>query len=286
MEIPFSKEYPPRNDVVFSIMFGERDLFARLLKTVTGHELQSKDVFSQANVKPENVEHNYIRFDTYSRETDGTIYSLDMQKKKMKKLVRNRTVYYSCRCISSQTIRDGEYHKLNKVAVSFVMTSASGSAPVEKVQLYNQNHELYSDLITLYNVYIPTVLNEQEKCDPELVMLSEFFSIDDSLQMEGFMKKYAGNELAEMLIISYSKAILKSDIAEISEREYFNMKISEERINQAYSEGKEEGRAEGRAEGKIEGITEGIAEGIAKLVKAMKKSGMSDEEIKMITSMA
>ena len=51
-EIPFRADFPPRNDVVFSIMFGEKELFAEMLKATTGHELHTDEVFSQAVVEP------------------------------------------------------------------------------------------------------------------------------------------------------------------------------------------------------------------------------------------
>ena len=41
MNIPFREDYPPRHDVVFSIMFGEMELFSALLKSVTGHVLDA-----------------------------------------------------------------------------------------------------------------------------------------------------------------------------------------------------------------------------------------------------
>ena len=78
MDLPFREDFPPRNDVVFSIIFGNREMFAGLLKCVTGHILKTDIVHSQANMTPENVEHNYIRFDTFSID-DNVVYSLDLQ---------------------------------------------------------------------------------------------------------------------------------------------------------------------------------------------------------------
>lgn len=72
-KIPFRNDFPPRNDVVFSIMFENMELFSGLLKAVTGHTLKAKKVISQASVLPDNVEHNYIRFDTFAQDENGTV---------------------------------------------------------------------------------------------------------------------------------------------------------------------------------------------------------------------
>ncbi len=49
-------------------------------------------------------------------------------------------------------------------------------------------------------------------------------------------------------------------------------------LNGARREGIEIGRAEGKAEGKAEGLTEGINN----MIEKMRKSGMSEEQIKSI----
>ena len=107
MNIPFREDYPPRNDIVFSIMFGEMDLFSALLKSVTGHVLDADEVISQASVSPDNIEHNYIRFDTFAKDKNGTVYSLDLQNTYSELLIKNRTIYYACRSIGGQTVVKG-----------------------------------------------------------------------------------------------------------------------------------------------------------------------------------
>ena len=79
--------------------------------------------------------------------------------------------------------------------------------------------------------------------------------------MREFIDLYAGDILGDKLISSYSKAILRGDLQTIEEREYFDMKISEQDIMEAKIEALEEGRAEGRATGLGEGRAEGRAEG-------------------------
>ena len=178
MELFYNEKYPPRSDVIFSIMFSGRDtgkiLFAELLKSVTGHTLDAEEVISQATYPPDNIDHNYIRFDTYARDTNGTIYSLDLQNTYAEQLIKNRTIYYACRAVAGQTVNKGAYDKLNEVVVSFIMTKKSSTEPVEVIHLYNQNHEIYSGLLTLYNVYVPSVNTAgQENVEPNLKIFSE-----------------------------------------------------------------------------------------------------------------
>ena len=285
MEIPFRKDYPPRNDVVFSIMFGNIDLFSALLKAVTGHTLKAKEIISQASVTPDNVEHNYIRFDTFAKDENGTIYSMDMQNTYSEVLIKNRTIYYACRSVAGQTVKKGEYDKLNKVVVSFVMTNKSNILPIEIIKLYNQNNELYTDLFTLYNVYIPTV-NRSNEIDENLKIFSEFFAVTDESKMEQFIVSHCNNSLGKRLISLYSEVICRKDLSFIQEGEYFDMKISEQDIMEAkiearekglaegLAEGREAGRAEGRAIGHAEGRAEGRAEGILTTLISLVKDGI------------
>ena len=265
MNIPFREDYPPRNDIVFSIMFGEIDLFSALLKSVTGHVLDTDEVISQASVTPDNVEHNYIRFDTFAKDKNGTVYSLDLQNTYSELLIKNRTIYYACRSISGQTIVKGNYDKLNKVVVSFIMTKKNTeNMPVETVRLCDNKGNIYSELMTLYNVYIPAV-NHSDNTDKNLKIFSAFFSVNSEKDMEDFISLYSSDVLGEKLISSYSKSILRGDLKTIKEREYFDMKITEQDIIEAKTEARIEGLAEGRAEGRNEERMKMLKQAVEKL---------------------
>ena len=148
------------------------------------------------------MEHNYIRFDTFAKDENGTIYSIDLQNTYSEILIKNRTIYYACRAVAGQTVYKGNYDNLNKVVISFVMTAKKNTVPTETIRLYNQNHEIYSELFTLYNVYIPTV-NQSENADEQLKIFSEFFSVRNEEQMEKFILSYSENTLGRKLISLY-----------------------------------------------------------------------------------
>ena len=258
MNIPFREDYPPRHDVVFSIMFGEMELFSALLKSVTGHVLDAEEVISQASVTPDNVEHNYIRFDTFAKDKNNTVYSLDLQNTYSEELIRNRTVYYGCRSVAGQTVLKGNYDKLKKVVVSFIMTKKyKKDTPIETVRLCDDKGNVYSELLTLHNVYVPAVNRANDDAvDKDLKIFSAFFSVNSEEKMMEFIDLYKNDDLGEKLISSYSKAILRGDLQTIKGKEYFDMKISEQDIMEAKIEAMEEGRIEGRAEGRAEGPAE------------------------------
>ncbi len=269
MELPFREDFPPRNDIVFSIMFSNMELFSSLLKTVTGHTLHAKEIISQASVTPDNVEHNYIRFDTFAKDENGTVYSIDLQNTYSETLIKNRTIYYACRALSGQTVEKGCYEKLNKVVISFIMTSKKNKLPVEIITLQNQEHKLYSDLLTLYNVYTKTV-NQSENTNGELKIFSEFFSVRTCEQMDDFVKHYSETNTGRRLIELYSAAIISENLNDIKERVYFDMKITEQDINEA----KNEARAEGREEGIKHGLEKGRVEGFLKALIELVKDGL------------
>ena len=271
MNIPFREDYPPRHDVVFSIMFGEMELFSALLKSVTGHVLDAEEVISQASVTPDNVEHNYIRFDTFAKDKNDTVYSLDLQNTYSEELIRNRTVYYGCRSVAGQTVVKGKYDKLKKVVVSFIMTKKNKkNTPIETIRLCDDKGNVYSELLTLHNVYVPAVNRaSDDTVDKNLKIFSGFFSVNSKEKMREFIDLYADDILGDKLISSYSKAILRGDLQTIEEREYFDMKISEQDIMEATIEAREEGLNEGRAEGRAEGRMDTLKQAIESLKNIM-----------------
>ena len=96
-------------------------------------------------------------------------------------------------------------------------------------------------------MYVPAVNRaSDDTVDKNLKIFSGFFSVNSKEKMREFIDLYAGDILSDKLISSYSKAILRGDLQTIEEREYFDMKISEQDIMEAKIEALEEGRAEGR----------------------------------------
>lgn len=297
MELIYDEKHPPKNDVIFSIMFEDKELFSALLESVTGHVIDTDTVISQATMPPENINESYIRFDTYARDKDGTIYSLDLQNTYAQELLKNRTIYYACRAVSGQKVIKGNYKDLNEVVVSFIMTKKSKQNYIEVIRLYDENSmQPYSNLLTLYNVYVPSVNEaaEESGINENLRIFSAFFAINSKEDMYNFYHTYSESSLANKLLILYNRAIGNNELDNYEGKEFFQMKITEQDIAEAkvkYREiGKAEGIAEGKAEGiavgKAEGIAEGIKKGEAKIIQKLKAIGHSIKEISSMFDMS
>ena len=97
--------------------------------------------------------------------------------------------------------------------------------------------------------------------------------------MKSFIESYSEKTLGAKLIYYYSEAIKMNNLDIINREEYFDMKITEEDINEAKKEarieglreGREEGREKGRLEEKVSIIKKLLAAGFSKadLIKAL-----------------
>ncbi len=282
-KIPFREDFPPRNDVVFSILFGDKDLFSELILSVTERRIQFDKVISQATVEPDDVEHRSIRFDTYAHKND-TIYGADLQNTYSEILIKNRTVYYACMTIGKQIVKKGRYEDLNRVIVSFIMTKKANNTPVEVIRLRNEQGEVYTDLLTLYNVYVPTV-NQAENVNERLRIFSKFFSVSSREEMEDFVTRFSENALAVRLINAYSKAVLRGDLNEIIRKEYFDMKITEQDIKEAVAEAEARGEARGEADGEKRGFLKALVglvkDGLLTITQAAERANMTVEDFEL-----
>lgn len=229
----FDEKHPPRNDVVFSIMFGKKELFQTLIEAITGKKVNIDNVVSQATVLPECVEQSVIIPDTQGSDSDGSTYSADMQTTYYKRRIQNRTVYYGSKLIANQNINKSQYEDLHNIVVSFLFPSKAKKEGIEIIQLKDGNGNLYSELLTLYNVYVPSTAISGKG---NIKIFSEFFIIDSEEKMEKFEEKYRNNRLANRLILEYNKAIARNDLANIERREYFMQKLTEADVAKAKQE--------------------------------------------------
>ena len=230
-QFKLNSKFLPRNDVIFSIMFADKELFSQLLTSVIGEPVDPIEVISQANITKENTEHNNIRLDTYAVEASGRSLSADMQNTYSQQYIENRTVYYACRLIARQKVENLQYENLKQVAVSFILTSKKNKqAPVEIVRMYRENDKehIYSGLITIYNVFIPSVVRAEDNTVSEsLKIFAHFFSINTQDDLNNFVQTYKNYPLASLLMLRYSEAVNRMDLDQIIGKEYFTMKSAE-----------------------------------------------------------
>ena len=149
----------PSNFVVFGLIFEDKQIFKETVKCILGDELDEKTyAVSEKEDKMSNPIYNRIRFDVYAE--DDKIYSLDMQNGYVGEMIRNRLVYYSCRAIGGQDVKNFEYGKLKNCVVTFIFEKHSYKSKrfITNVYMaYEDGGEMvkYSDLLNVVEVNHP-----------------------------------------------------------------------------------------------------------------------------------
>jgi len=120
-----------------------------------------------------------------------------------------------------------------------------------------------------------------------LKIFAAFFSVKNEDSMKSFIESYSEKTLGAKLIYYYSEAIKMNNLDIINREEYFDMKITEEDINEAKKEarieglreGREEGREQGREEGREEGREKGRLEEKVSIIKKLLAAGFSKADL-------
>ena len=92
----------------------------------------------------------------------------------------------------------------------------------------NDKEHIYSGLITIYNVFIPSVVRAEDNTVSEsLKIFAHFFSINTQDDLNNFVQTYKNYPLASLLMLRYSEAVNRMDLDQIIGKEYFTMKSAE-----------------------------------------------------------
>ena len=273
-----NEKYLPKSDVVFTVMFLNKELCEMTLRAILGEEIDLIDLVAEYKNDLHKAATNSIYFDIKTASKDGRIITLDLQRKYKKDRIRNRTVYYACRKVSDQKVAHGRYEDLRNVVVSFILTEAPfiHTSDNKKIQLYDHTtQEVYSDLLTVYEVNMRHV---SEKNSLEFRALRDFFAIENQQAYEEFVKRYGDSHFGSLLISEYSKAIKDSSLLDVlSEEGKFMIKLTdEERLYE-----RESGKREGKQEERIEIATNLLKENVPFSI-IIKTTGLSNEEIEKL----
>ena len=291
MEFHYDDYYRPSHDVVFSITFAKKDLFARLCSAVYGKRIMIVgDPHSQAVMREDDVLLNAIRFDVLAVADTDQVFTIDIQRRYTKGRQERRGAYYLCRAISSQPVLDMKYEELHPVHIAFILTSHTGAASgVRKVGLcYQDTGEPYDDLIEMVLVYIPELIKAAATAGADdLYIFSRFFAVSSMQEAGDYADEFETNQLARGLIRVYNSIVAnKKELQAIENRPYYVQRLTEAQLAEVRAEaeakGEAKGRAEGKAEGKAEGQAEGKAEGANQLAELIKKGYDVDEALKMM----
>jgi hypothetical protein len=272
-KIKFDNYFRPCNDVVFSIMFGNKKFYSLLVESIIGAKIDVQgEPMSQATKFEKDVLTKTIRFDVLAQtEPNGKLYSLDMQRRYYRQSIEYRASYYGMRVISRQNVDDMKYNSIYPVHVIFIFAKDSID-PLDSFTIQStKTHRLFADrLFEVTFVSVPAVLNS-EKFDKfsDLYIFSSFFGIASQEEADQFSLKYGENILGKELIALYNKTTTNHEELEATEKsEYFSRKLTEEEIQEAakywvdiivddkVAEAKAEAKAEAMAEAKAEANAE------------------------------
>lgn len=242
----FNSEYLPRADVVFSVMFLNKKLCQTALTAILGEEVELVDIITEAKNDLHKATLNSIYFDIKTRTTDGRIITLDIQRRYSKNRIRNRTVYYACREITSQKVENYKYEKLKSVVVSFILTEAGMEHTMGNAKIVLKNtktNEEYSELLTIHEVNIKKISALQGE---NMWILRNFFEITNEYDYHSFIRYYGSTELGNLLVENYNFAVNNISLLDtLSKEEKFMYKLSEEERLIERQEGRQEAMQEG-----------------------------------------
>lgn len=279
----FNSKYLPKSDVVFTVMFLNKDLCERTLEIVTGEKIELKDIVAEYKNDIRKAALNSIFFDIRTESVDGRIITLDLQRKYSKNRIRKRTVYYACREIANQAVEKGHYEELKSVAVSFILTEAGRKTTSERkrIMLKDDAGEVYSDLLSIYEIGLKNVDNSSSE---DMLVLRDFFGISNENDYNSFCNTYSGNAYAKLLIECYMAAVRDDTLLDVmGEEEKFMIRLSEEDRLEERNLGRREGEEKGRREGRREGEEKGRKKEALDIALNMVKMGMNFDIIFKLT---
>ncbi|GHU75724.1 hypothetical protein FACS1894188_07110 [Clostridia bacterium] len=249
MQLNYHKHFCPCNDVVFSVMFENKDLFCRLCSSVSGKEIKLiENPHSQGLKREKDALLNKILFDVVGITENSELYSIDMQRSYSQLRQEARGVYYMCRAISTQPVKDMRYEDIKPVHISFLLTKHNEKYPVQHIELVSrETGKRYTDLVELILVYV-NVVNKPKKLkgevdnsieiDDDLRLFSRFFGISSVKKARDFESEFSKNKLAEELIAVYNETVANvADLEEIEKYDYYKARLMEFDMERGIAEG-------------------------------------------------
>ncbi len=274
----FNANYLPKSDVVFTVMFLNKELCEKTLEAITGEQIELIDIAAEYKNDLHKAALNSIYFDIKTRAVDERIVTLDLQRVYSKDRIRNRTIFYACREIASQKVEKSKYENLKSVIVTFVLTEASLKHTIfnRKIKLVDQTTgKVYSDLLTIHEINIRHI---SKKHSQELQIIRQFFEVDTEKSYQKFVSAYAQTQLGALFLEAYDEAVSDTSVLDcLSEEDKYMVRLSEEERLLERAEGKQEGRQEERVE-----IAKKLLHQNMDIVFISSITGLSEKEIELL----
>ncbi|MDR2505800.1 MAG: PD-(D/E)XK nuclease family transposase [Oscillospiraceae bacterium] len=288
LRLSFDDHFRPCNDVVFSIMFAGKELFTKLVSSVTGNTVELiGEPHSQASLREDDVLLREIRFDTLGLGADNRFYTADMQRSYTKARQVNRTVIYASRMLSTQPVEKMHYEDIKPVTISFVYTDHDEPLPVEHVRLMVvETHRVYSELLEITTVYVPAVLRTADK-NSDLYIFAGFFAVSNMDEAARFSEDYSSTDLGRELIRVYNNALANmQNLRRVEKSPYFTERLNEAQLEEERILAERKGILKGKLIGMSEGKLLGMSEGKIEIALNMIRNRESDEKIMKYTSLS
>jgi len=177
-------------------------------------------------------------------------------------------------------VNDMAYEDLNPVHISFILTSHKDDKPIRHVKLCDiDTHEVFDELITLTQVYIPTVLKTYDK-NSDLYIFARFFKITSQNKADAFVNKFGAHDLGKELIKVYNVATANAqELQQLESRPYFLGRLTEAQIEEIKEKARKKGEEIGKQIGEQIGEQKGEYKKAVKAAKNMLSDGMTPELI-------
>ncbi len=279
----FNKKYLPKSDVVFTVMFLNKELCERTLQAILGENIELVDIVAESKNDMHKAALNAIYFDIKTKAVDGRIVTLDLQRKYRKDRVRKRTVYYACREISSQKVSKGEYENLKSVVVTFLLTEATlkHTNDNKHILLKDETGNIYSDILTIHEVNMKHI---NQKNSQEMQILKAFFEINTQKDFQNFSENYSQNDYGRLLLDAYAQAIRDDTLLDsLAKEDKYMIRLSDEERLEEREKGEKIGKEIGKEEKAVE-ITLNMLKMDLDMDFISQATGLSEKEIQQLKS--
>jgi hypothetical protein len=244
-------DYLPANYKTFSIVFHKKHLAETVIQAVVGEPVSIVDPLTEHQSDVVKAMESSVWFDIYTKDTEGRVYTLDMQRTYWKMRNRNRSVYYAAKEVANQEADKSRYENLKQVSIVFIYeenTTPDRPAVAEVKLCDTQSFEVYTDLITLYEVNLNRI-TPSEAIEPDLITLQGFLGIRSQADLQDFVRSHS-NDFAAGLVTAYIEAVTDDALLMKVERsEKYMSKTDFDLLTHAELKGISIGEARGEARG-------------------------------------
>ncbi len=257
------------SDLMSRVFFhGQNELVAHLLRHVTGDpSIVIKEVRTQ--VVYSNVNGRSAQLDIVARDTNGTIYDIEVQSQREKSLI-NRAYFYGATLLMNEVKAGTSFDEFPRVCVVFLLEHGEGcnGQLVERMSMSGTSGTRVDMPVDIY--FVNGALQDESVLGT----------------MMGDMRSSQLRRFKDRLFRERMKVLLCTDIGrrEMCEAERIWIEeIKDEVEADALKRGREEGEATGLKKGEANGIKKGREEGLEAGREEGREEVMRDIVHSMIT---